>query len=362
MTENPGGVESFLINYYRHVNKSDFQFDFLSNTDVPIAYEDELVNNGSRIFRTTPRSKSIFKFKKELNQIFYKHSSEWDAIWVNVCSLANVDYLKLAKRYGIKKRIIHSHNSQNMDSKLRGLIHNINKRKLDKWATDYWACSEEAALWFYNDRLIDKSVVIKNAIDVKRFEYDDVKRSVVREEIGVKDEFLIGNIGRLHFQKNQTFALDVFKEYLEVNPNSQLILIGEGEDREALKQKCESLDIQDKVIFTGLRKDINAWLSAFDVFLFPSLFEGLPIALLEAEASGVPVVGSENAISKEAVINDNIITLSLDSSPKDWAKQIEFSHNNYKRTPTDLVSISFKEKGFDITEQVMKVQKLLLKD
>ena len=176
MTENPGGVESFLINYYRHIDRNKIQFDFLCNTHELVAYEEELIALGGRVFHITARSKNRNLYKKQLKEVFEKHSKEWSAIWVNVCSLANIDYLKLAKKYGINKRIIHSHNSQNMDNTLRGFLHKWNKKRIDDYATDFWACSEDAAKWFYKDDVLSKAVIIHNAIDVTRLSFDEEKR------------------------------------------------------------------------------------------------------------------------------------------------------------------------------------------
>ena len=128
MTENPGGVESFLVNYYRHIDRNKIQWDFLCNSHNPVAYEDELISLGGRCFHISARSADRQKYRQELDSVFKEHAKEWSAIWVNVCSLANIDYLKVAKEYGIEKRIIHSHNSQNMDNWLRGLFHKWNKR------------------------------------------------------------------------------------------------------------------------------------------------------------------------------------------------------------------------------------------
>lgn len=132
MTENPGGVESFLVNYYRHIDRNKIQWDFLCNSHNPVAYEDELISLGGRCFHISARSADRQKYRQELDSVFKEHAKEWSAIWVNVCSLANIDYLKVAKEYGIEKRIIHSHNSQNMDNWLRGLLHKWNKRQIGK--------------------------------------------------------------------------------------------------------------------------------------------------------------------------------------------------------------------------------------
>ena len=330
MTGNPGGVESFLINYYRNIDRKKIQFDFLCNSHNPVAYEEELISLGGRTYHITARSKNPGLYKKEMEDVFKRHSAEWSAIWVNVSSLANIDYLKIAKKYGIQKRIIHSHNSRNMDGKLRGVLHEWNKRSLQKWATDFWACSEDAAKWFYKDELLSKTVIIHNAIDVRRISYDEDKRKAIRSKFQIgENTYVIGNVGRLHFQKNQAFAIDVFREYLIMNPNSRLILIGQGEDSEMLRKRAS--DLGEKVLFTGVQSDIQGWLSAFDLFLFPSLFEGLSISAMEAQGNGIPVLASEGVIPPEVKITPNFIFFSLDQTAEKWAKMISQIKISYKR-------------------------------
>ncbi len=361
ITENPGGVESFLIGYYRRIDRSKIQFDFLCNTYETVAYEEELKALGGRIFKISPRSSNPLKFKKELNAVFKEHAGEWNAVWVNVCSLANIDYLKTAKKYGIKRRIIHSHNSENMDSALRGRLHEMNKKKIDLYATDFWACSKEAAKWFYKEELLDKAVIIKNAIDVERVRFDEEKREKIRKELGADNRFVIGNIGRLHFQKNQMFALDVFKEYLNVNPNAMMVFVGEGEDRKKLEERCTELEIADKVRLVGIKSDIGAWLSAFDVFFFPSVFEGLSIALLEAQANGVPVLASKNVIPKEVRLNENFVFADLKNDKAgEWAALLETARIKLKRVEFETVYENFKENGYEITAEAKKLEEMLL--
>lgn len=357
MTENPGGVESFLLNYYRNIDRENIQFDFLCNSHNPVAYEEELISLGGKTYHITARSKNPVLYKKELNHLFKERSSDWFAIWVNVSSLANIDYLKIAKKYGIQKRIIHSHNSRNMDSKLRGLLHDWNKRNLQKWATDFWACSDDAARWFYKDELIPKAVIIHNAIDVRRISYDEEKRRAIRSRLQIDEStYVIGNVGRLHFQKNQAFAIDVFKEYLKMNPDSRLILIGQGEDGDMLRERAS--DLGEKVIFTGVQSDIQGWLSAFDLFLFPSLFEGLSISAMEAQGNGVPVLASERVIPLEVKIAPNFIFFSLDQSAEEWAKMISQIKTSYKRCGETRKA--FIEKGFDISTEAMRLEGMLV--
>lgn len=177
MTENPGGVESFLMNNYRNINSHKIHFDFLCNTINKIAFEDEILKNNSRIFNIYPRRKDPFRFRKELNDFFRKHANEYNCIWINLNTLVNIDYLKVAKKYGIKRIIVHSHNSRNMDTGFKGYItqklHNLHKRQLQKYATDYWACSSFAAKWFYTNDLLKKVKIIKNAIDVNNFSFNE---------------------------------------------------------------------------------------------------------------------------------------------------------------------------------------------
>ena len=358
MTENPGGVESFLLNYYRHIDREKIQFDFLCNSYNPVAYEDELIGMGARTFHITSRRKDRTTYKKELEELFASHASEWSAVWENVCSLANIDYLKIAKKYGIRKRIIHSHNSQNMDSKLRGVLHRWNKLWIGKTATDFWACSEDAAKWFYSGKTLEKAVIIRNAIDVDRTRFDEEKRKAIRERYGWEDKFVIGNVGRLHFQKNQSFCLDIFSRYVKNHPESVLVIVGQGEDEQKLKTKARELGIEDSVCFTGVQRDIQAWLSSFDLFLFPSLFEGLSIVALEAQANGVPVLASKDVIPDEVVMNGNFVFFELGKSAEEWSRETE-KMRSCKRLPYDTIKATFENKGYDINLSAGRVEDLL---
>lgn len=359
MTENPGGVESFLVNYYRHIDRNKIQWDFLCNSHNPVAYEDELISLGGRCFHISARSADRQKYRQELDSVFKEHAKEWSAIWVNVCSLANIDYLKVAKEYGIEKRIIHSHNSQNMDNWLRGLFHKWNKRQIGKIATDFWACSEDAAKWFYSGETLKKAMVIHNAIDVERMRFDEEKRKAIRTKYGWKDKYIIGNVGRLHFQKNQSFALDIFAEYLKKNKNALLVLVGQGEDKRMLKEKADKLGIADRVFFAGLQSDIQAWLSCFYLFLFPSKFEGLGIAALEAQANGLTTISSKKVIPAEVKTNDNFYFMDLEAGAEAWSKQIE-EISGYERAEYSEVKKRFVEKGYDIDTETGKLETLLM--
>ena len=362
MTENPGGVESFLMNYYRHIDRSELQFDFLCNTYNPVAFEDELLSLGGRVYHICPRRKNRYRFRKELNQVFAEHAQDWSGIWVNLNSLANIDYLKIAKRYGTPRRIIHSHNAQNMDGRLRGMLHSLNRKTISRYATDFWACSETAAKWFYSDRLMEKTVIIRNAIDGEALVFSEEKREEIRRGIGAAAEtFVVGDIGRLHFQKNQSFLLDVMAEYDRTDPDWLLVLVGQGEDEKMLREKCRKAGIENKVLFTGIQNDIQAWLSGFDLFAFPSLFEGLGIAALEAQVSGLPVIASEGVIPQEVKVTDGFVFWNLAQSPRGWAEKIASMRKTTDRKQSSAKALeSIRNRGYDISREARELENRLL--
>lgn len=357
ITDNPGGVESVIMSYYRHIDRNKYQFDFLCNTQK-VAHEEEIINLGGTIYRVCARSKNRSQYKKDMKEFFENHSKEYIAIWVNVCSLANIDYLKYAKKYGIKHRIIHSHNSQNMDTTLRGILHKINKNRIENYATDFWACSKDAAEWFYKKDLANKAIIIHNAIDVSKMKFDLTKRNEVRNEYSLDTFEVIGNVGRLHFQKNQEFIIAIFNELQKENKNYKLVLVGQGEDEIKLKQKVSELKLEESVIFTGVQSDIQAWLSAFDFFLFPSRFEGLSIAGLEAQANGLPVLCSSKVNPIELKVNDNFQFCSLENPIDDWKKGIVEGLKVGRMSQEDIMK-NFISCGYDIHEESKRFERIM---
>ena len=377
MTENPGGVESFLMNYYRRIDRSRFHFDFLCNSYDPVAFEDEIHAMGGRTIHFTSRRSNPLRFKKELESFFTKHAHEYQAIWVNVNSLANIDYLKMAKKYGIPKRIIHSHNAQNMDTKLRGMLHEANRGAVGKYATDFWACSEYAAKWFYAGRggeggLRHPAVVIRNAIDVEKIRDGITRRDAFRAEAGAAagwtDPYILICVGRLHFQKNQKFAVDVMAELIPEMPDARLVLIGQGEDEEMLRAHVREKGLEKEVFFAGVVTDIPGWLGAADFFLFPSVFEGLGIAGLEAQAAGLPTLASADVIPKDIAVTERLRFYPLEKGPAEWADKIIQMRNSMDARPVDredpafdILLEDFTRKGYNSAAEVKRLEKLLQK-
>lgn len=363
ITENPGGIESVIMNYYRHIDRKKIQFDFLCNTEK-VSYEKEINALGGKIYRITARSQNTKKFKKDMENFFVKHANEYFAIWVNVCSLANIDYLKYAKKYGISKRIIHAHNSQNMDSFLRGILHRFNRILIGRYATDFWTCSDEASKWFYSKKIINSSkyVIIKNAINCDIYKFDKEIRDNYRKQFNIEsDELVIGNVGRMHFQKNQEYIIKIFNDINKSIPKSKLFLVGDGPDKGKIEKLIKEYKQQNNIILLGVRDDVNCLMQMFDVFLFPSLFEGLPLAPIEAQAASLPVYLSKERISSKVIINKKLIHfIDLDEGANRWANIIINTYKNYDRNLLDMDLI--RKSGYDIITEAQKLERLLVKE
>ena len=375
MTENPGGVESFLMNYYRRIDLNRFHFDFLCNSYDPVAFEDEIHAMGGRTVHFTSRRRNPLRFRRELESFFVKHAGEYQAIWVNINSLANIDYLKMARKYGIPKRIIHSHNAQNMDTKLRGMLHEANRGTLGRYATDFWACSEYAAKWFYAGKggkgeLRHPAVVIRNAIDVEKIRGGVARREEFRRQAGGEadwsDKYIIICIGRLHFQKNQKFAIDIMADLIPEMPDARLVLVGQGEDEEMLRAHVREKGLENEVYFAGVVTDIPGWLGAADFFLFPSVFEGLGIAGLEAQAAGLPVLASADVIPEDIAVTDFLRFYSLQKDAAEWANEIIQMRNSMDARPVsaddpafEYIQDDFTQKGYNSAVEVLRLEDLL---
>lgn len=315
MTENPGGLESFIMNLVRNMDKTRWTFEFVV-TDRPVAYENELETIGS-IHRITPRNQSPRKNKKEIQELFRKE--KYDGLWFNKTTLSNIEMLKAAKKYKVPVRICHSHAAANLGSSLTLLLHNLNRKKAIRLSTCLAACSEAAAGWFYGKDK-NKATIVKNAVALEKYTYTPEKADKIREELGLNGFFTVGHVGRLSAIKNQTFLLEIFVEIQKKEPRAALLLCGDGEEKEALQKKAGELGIAENVRFLGVRNDICDLLSAMDLMIFPSLHEGAPFALIEAQAAGLFCLVSDT-VRADAVIPELIHYQSLETPAETWAEK-----------------------------------------
>ncbi|MBI9065664.1 MAG: glycosyltransferase family 1 protein [Salinivirgaceae bacterium] len=333
---NRGGSEAFIMNVYRNIDRSKVQFDFILYRKEECDFNEEIRQLGGRIF-WVPRytGKNHFKFKNAWNKFFKEHS-EYKIIHGHVRSAASI-YLSIARKYGLRT-IAHSHSTSSRGNILEQLGKKILQYPIRKIADHLFACSEKAGKWLFGKNRNFK--VINNAIEVDKYIFEKSVRAAKRDELKIKDKFVIGHIGTFTHPKNHSFLIDVFKEIHKKYSNAVLLLIGKGELQSIIEKKVNYLGLTENVIFTGVRADIPELLQAMDVFVFPSLFEGLPVTLIEAQASGLKCVVSDS-ITKEVGITDCLEFVSLKDSPAIWSNKIidSFScfirKNNYEEVKTN---------------------------
>jgi len=355
-TENLGGVERLIYSYYKEIDRSKLQFDFLINVEK-VPFRSEIEKLGGRFFVIPRKTKDYVGYKNRLKAFFDNHAKEYIAFWFNSNSLANLDYLTYAYRYGIKKRIVHSHNTMETRGMVYKVFHQLNKGKARRMATDYWACSVDAGRFFFDEDIVksNKFRVINNAINLHDLSFNKEKRTEWRKKIGIDDSVtLYGNVGRLSYQKNHEFLLRAFKMLVSRHENVHLILIGTGELEENIRRQIEDLGLEKYVSLMGRQFDIPGILQAVDVFVMPSRYEGLPIAAIEAQAAGLPCVLADT-ITKEVKFLNSCEYESIASEDK-WILAMEKAARELRSSDCSAI----KEAGFDIEEEAAKLEEYLL--
>ena len=347
---NRGGLETMIMNYYRHIDRSKIQFDFLTHRDEKKDYDDEIIRLGGKIYHVPPLNPFDRNgYIKELNKFFLTHK-EYKIVHSHLDCMSTYP-LKAAKRFGVPIRIAHSHNT-NQEKNLKYFIKLYSKQMLYKYATDLFACGEDAGKWMFGNR---KFVVLKNAIDAKQYLYSPERSREMKRKLHVENKFVLGHIGRFNQQKNHDFLVEVFYELHKKNDNSILLLVGRGELEEKIKIKVHKLGLDSDVIFLGVRNDIPDILQAIDVLAFPSIYEGLPVALVEAQASGLPCIVSDS-ITREIAITEGIKYLSLNEKKEKWA-EIILSQNLKRKNEYELI----KRADFDIEVNARWLEKYYTK-
>lgn len=316
ITENYGGIESLLTNVYSNIDRSKFQFDFIATAKEP--YQEKLKELGASIY-LMPSIKKINLYVKCFKQVL---DNDYDIVHFHKNSAANIIPILLAKfHFSHPKIIVHSHNtSPSLSGFIFNLLHGLNRKLLGYLADSKVACSVSAAHWMFGTK---KNIrIIRNGIVLSKYAYSDSDRYSYRKKLKIgKGTFVVGNVARFSKQKNYSLLIDIFYEIQKKKHDSVLLLIGDGPLIETIKSKTKKLNIENKVIFLGRKNNVAPFLSAMDAFVMPSLYEGLPIAAVEAQASGVNVFVS-NVITGEVYLTDNIFKFSLNSSPKEIATLI----------------------------------------
>ena len=330
---NRGGLETMIMNYYRKIDKTRVQFDFLEHRDFKSDYTDEILSMGGNIYKVPRQNPLSSSYKKALKDFFEEHK-EYKIVHSHIDCMS-ADPLAAAKRAGIETRIAHSHNS-NQTKDLKYPLKMICKKRIPNEATDLFACGKSAGEFMYDGKPF---TIMNNAIDTEAYAFDMDNRIELRKEIlegtGLSsDALIVGHVGRLEPQKNHDFLIDIFSEIKKLHEDSILVLAGTGSLESRLKNKVDKLGLKDSVQFLGIRDDIPKLLMAMDVFLFPSLFEGLPLTVVEAEASGLPIIMSD-VITEETVLTDKVIRMSLLKGKKEWANEVISVYENVTQNGTE---------------------------
>jgi len=355
---NRGGLETFIMNVYRNIDRSKVQFDFLVHVDKEGAFDKEIKTLGGKIFFVPPRNQGILKNRKILNKFFKVHP-EYKIVHQHVSSLSYIEPLKVAKIHRVPIRIVHAHSTQQGGNSLHKYIHLWNRIFINSYATHYFACSNSAARWLFGKKMFENGEykIINNGIEISKYRYNPVKRIEVRKALGINNKFVLGHVGRFSYVKNHAFLIDLFKHICEISSDFVMLLVGDGELRENIETKIASYGLKNSVIITGIRNDVPDLLQAMDIFIFPSNYEGLPVALVEAQASGLPCLVSDN-ITRQVKITNNIEFIDLSSPISYWVSKINEIKRNYKRQDQSKQVI---DKGFDIKKTAQHLQELYQK-
>lgn len=327
-----GGVESVVMNYYRHIDRAKIQFDFICDEDsTNIPYE-EIEQLGGKVILIPPYQK-VIKYHKELKRVFKEGNYRIVHSHINTLSVFS---LFAAKCAGVPVRIAHSHSTTNKKEKKKNLMKQILRPFSKMFATNYMCCSELAGRWLFGNKEYDKGNVylLNNAIDLDKFKYDEKIRENKRKELNIDDDTLvIGHVGRFVEQKNHRFLIDIFNEVHKQNNNSILLLAGQGPLMDEIKEKVKKLKLEKYVKFLGQRDDISELYQVFDIFCLPSLYEGLPVVGVEAQATGNLCVFS-NEMTKETKVLKTTVFISLTNTADEWASEIIQSIKGYKKHDT----------------------------
>lgn len=344
-----GGIESFMMNYFRRINSEEIHIDFIVHGSESGDYDHEIIEAGSTIYRLPKKSKHPFTYQKRFLEIL--NNNHYDIIHTQMDAMNGVA-LRLAKKAKIPIRISHSHNTSCLsNNRIKIIINDYSKSLIPKYATHLFACSDAAGQWLYGKN--KEFTVINNAIDLGKFSYREDMRREVRKDLKIDDKFVIGHVGRFDYQKNHEFIVSLIEDLAQHKKNVIVLLIGDGSGEDQIRKLIIEKDLQDYFIFLGSRSDVEYFYNAMDVFILPSRFEGLPIVGIEAQANGLPCLFSSNITPEICMTkNSKLIPLYKD-------KWIDALCGTLKRS-TDDATDDIRKSGFDIDFEAEQLKKLYL--
>ena len=360
---NRGGMEMFIMNLFHHIDRKELMFDFAIHGSNVGDFQEEIRSlGGSRYFFPKMR-KNPLKYRRAWRKFWEIHAGEYCAFHFHTNSLANIIAIEEAARAGVPIRIIHSHSSMANKGRLQWLndfLHKLHQKRLPKLATHLFACSDKAASWLFGDiKHGSLSVIqINNGIDIKKFRYDEVNREHIRKTLELDGLKVVGHVGTFLPVKNHKFIVDVIEKAYEMDPSIRCVFIGQGCLFEEIKKLVASKNLENVILFLGVQNNVHEWLSAMDVFIMPSVYEGLPVSLIEVQANGLPAIVSDT-ITDRVKLQKNLYYKSLSDGPTEWAKEILKIVNNECR---EYNSSCVFDGGFDINETAEIYENIILRD
>ncbi len=318
---NAGGAETFLMKIYRRLDKSKYQMDFCINVKERCFYEEEIEQLGGHIFRIPTKSENVKEFKQQLSDII--KNEKYDHVLRVTSSAMGFMDLKIAHDAGASVCAARSSNSSDGGGIKAYVAHRLGRLLYNKYVNVKIAPSDLAAKYTFGDKAYNNGLVsiLHNGVDIDFFSFNNEKRELIRREFNISDKYVIGHVGRLSKQKNHTFLLKIFSEILNKREDAVLLLVGKGPLEKEIYAQANELNISDKVIFAGVRSDIPDLLSAIDTFVFPSIYEGMPNTVIEAQACGLHCIVSDT-ITREANITGNVSYMSLEAPASEWADKV----------------------------------------
>ena len=351
------GIETMLMNYYREIDRDLIQFDFLANKPVPGEYDEEIRSMGGRVFVSPGLNPLHYpRYRRFVAELL--HSNPEIGILHAHNEAMGYYALQSAKDAGLPVRIAHAHNTQIIRD-YKYPLKLVCKQLLPGAATDYWSCGRDAGIYYYGQKRWQASgFILHNAIDVSRFAFRQETREHLRQRHGLENCFVIGHVGRFNLQKNHSRLLELFAEIVKTIPEARLVLIGVGELEAAVKEKAQALALQDKVLFLGQMPDVSEWYQAMDCFVLPSLFEGLPVVGIEAQAAGLPCFFSDR-VTDEVLLSPDAHRISLLADDAEWAREIAAARQ--PKTDRHQGAAVVRQAGYDIHAEARKLQDIYLK-
>lgn len=328
------GISSVIMNYYYLIDKDKYQFDFMYIKESDTDYRKEIEKLGGKTFYID-NILNIFDFKKRIKKFCKEHKNEYSIIHLHMPFLY-VFFYQLKKKLNAKVFILHAHSTKFGDTTIKNIRNKIAFHVFFKKADSFFACSKEAGFSIFKNNYIRNGYLMQNFVNINFLDYK-IPKDIAKKKLSLQNDFVIGHVGIFHEPKNHKFIIDVFSEILQKKPNSKLLLVGDGALRPMIEEYAKTKGVYDHVVFSGSRVDVYNFYSAMDVFLFPSLFEGFAMALLEAQMFNIPCIASDVIIKEVNINKKSNMFLSLNCSSKTWAENvIKIYHKNIHEDNIDI--------------------------